>query len=119
MTENDFKEGDIIVGRLPQADGQLKSRPLVLLRELPRYRDFLACGISTQLKHYVRNFDEIIADSDDDFSETGLTSTSLIRLSFLSVVVEKRIVGVVGSISRERHQTLLKNLSIYLEESVK
>jgi mRNA interferase MazF len=119
MMGNDFKEGDIIVGRLSQADGKVKSRPLVLLRQLPRYGDFLVCGITTQLKQYVRDFDEILADSDADFAQSGLISTSVIRLGFLAVIEETRIAGSVGSISTERHQRMIKHLSSYLEKAIK
>ena len=41
-----MKETDIALARLPQADGILKPRPVVILREMPKYRDFLVCGIA-------------------------------------------------------------------------
>lgn len=44
-----MKEADIVLTPIPQADGTIKNRPIILLRELPPYRDFLVCGISTQL----------------------------------------------------------------------
>ncbi len=40
-------EGEIILAQLPQADGGTKLRPVLLLKELPGYKDFLVCGIST------------------------------------------------------------------------
>ena len=42
-----MKEGDIILTPLMQADGMMKNRPALLLRELPPYGDFLTCGITT------------------------------------------------------------------------
>jgi mRNA interferase MazF len=42
------KEGDVILTQIPQSDGTLKSRPALVLRELPPFRDLLVCGISTQ-----------------------------------------------------------------------
>jgi hypothetical protein len=40
-------EGDIALASLPQADGHIKNRPVLLLRRLPPFDDFLVCGIST------------------------------------------------------------------------
>lgn len=49
-------ESDIVLVAIPQADGTLKNRPVLLLRRLPRFNDFLVCGISTQLTQEVKNF---------------------------------------------------------------
>ena len=43
-----MNEGDLALAPLPQADGQIKNRPVALLRRLPPFGDFLVCGISTQ-----------------------------------------------------------------------
>jgi mRNA interferase MazF len=107
-------EGDIVIAKLPQDNGQLKSRPVVLPRQLPNFGDFLACGISTQLKQKTEGFDDIIMDTDDDFKQSGLRTTSLIRLGFLSGLSKSAIQGTIGSISEERHERLLEALSLYL-----
>jgi mRNA interferase MazF len=109
-----MKEGDVILTPVPQADGQVKNRPAVVLREMPRYRDLLVCGVSTQLHQQVHGFDEIISPTDADFASSGLLSESLIRLGFLAVLPRKRIAGSIGAISPERHKRLLKTLSDYL-----
>jgi len=36
-----MNEGDIALAVLPQANGQVKNRPVILLRRLPPYGDFL------------------------------------------------------------------------------
>jgi mRNA interferase MazF len=72
------------------------------------------CGISTQLNQIVKGFDEIISPKDADFASSGLKSESLIRLGFLVVLPQRNILGLIGSISLERHQRLLKTLSDYL-----
>jgi mRNA interferase MazF len=109
-----MKEGDVTLTPIPQADGQVKNRPAVILREMPSYGDVLVCGVSTQLHHYVRGFDEIIAPADADFASSGLVAASLIRLSFLAVLPHRSIAGSIGSIAPERHQRLLRALSNYL-----
>jgi mRNA interferase MazF len=109
-----MKEGDLILTRVPQADGAVKNRPAIVLREMPPYRDLLVCGVSTQLTQRVPDFDEIISVSDKDFSTSGLRSESLIRLGYLAVLPRNSVLGSIGSISQERHRRLLKALSSYL-----
>jgi len=109
-----MKEADIILTPLPQADGGVKNRPALLLRELPPFGDFLACGISTQLCHVLPDLDEIISEGDSDFASSGLLANSLIRLGFLAVLPRERILGTIGAIESSRHSRLLKNLSRHL-----
>ena len=109
-----MKEGDVILTPIPQADGNVKNRPAILLREMPSYGDLLVCGVSTQLHHYVQGFDEIIRPTDADFASSGLVAASLIRLNFLAVLPRRNIPGSIGSIAPERHRRLLIALSGYL-----
>ena len=99
---------------VPQADGRIKNRPALILREMPSHGDLLVCGISTQLHHYVAGFDKIVSPADADFASSGLIAPSLIRLSFLAVLPRKEIAGAIGSIAPERHRRLLEALSNHL-----
>jgi len=114
-----MKEGDVVLTPIPQADGTIKNRPAILLREFPPYKDFLVCGVSTQLRQEVKGFDEIISRSHPDFPTTGLKSDSLIRLGFLAVLPRSNIAGSIGSISSERHKKLLRTLAEYLTTTSK
>jgi mRNA interferase MazF len=109
-----MKEGDVVLTPVPQADGAVKNRPAIILRELPPYKDLLVCGVSTQLHQRVKDFDELIRPADGDFSGSGLKSESLIRLGFPAVLPRSKIIGSIGSISVDRHKRLLKTLSDYL-----
>jgi mRNA interferase MazF len=109
-----MNEGDIALAPLPQADGQIKNRPVVLLRRLPPFGDFLVCGVSTQLHQRVANFDEAITPDDNEFAASGLKAASLIRLGFLAVLSGPTLIGKIGSLSSERRQRLLTNLSRHL-----
>ncbi len=109
-----MNEGDIVLTPIPQADGKLKNRPSLFLREMPPYGDLLVCGISTQLQQIVQNFDELITAQESDFKDSGLVADSLIRLGFLAVLPKKNIAGSIGNISAERHWRLLRRLSEYL-----
>lgn len=109
-----MNEGDVILTPLPQADGATKNRPALLLRELPPFGDCLVCGISTQLHQAVPEFDEIISKDDADFADSGLLSSSVIRLGFLAVLTSQRIVGAIGHLAPDRHARLLQTLSKHL-----
>lgn len=101
----------MVLTPVPQADGSVKNRPAILLRELPPYKDLLVCGVSTQLHQQVKGFDEIISPSDPDFAPSGLKSESLVRLGFLAVLPRAKIAGSIGSISSKRHRRLLNTLA--------
>ena len=109
-----MKEGDVIVAPMLQADGTIKSRPVVILREMPPFGDLLVCGISTQLRQYTPGFDELMVRGDSDFATSGLMAESVIRLGFLGVKSQKVSPGSIGAISPARHQRLLQKLSAYL-----
>jgi len=67
------RAGQVILFRFPQADlKEGKLRPALLLGRLPgEYEDWI-CMISSQLHHYVADFDELVQASDADFAESGL-----------------------------------------------
>ena len=107
-------EGDVVLTPVPQADGQIKNRPAIVLREMRPYGDLLVCGVSSQLSQRVPGFDEVILPADADFAASGLVSASLVRLGFLAIVPRRSVAGSIGAISPERHKRLLKTLSDYL-----
>jgi mRNA interferase MazF len=107
-------EGDVILTSFPQADGQVKVRPALILRRMPRFGDLLICGISTQLHYAVANFDEVIEPADADFSASGLKAPSLLRLGFLAVLPAGKSLGRIGSVADERRQRLVGNLCRHL-----
>ncbi len=109
-----MKEGDIALTPLPQANGLIKNRPVVLLRRMPAFGDFLVCGVSTQLHQEVKGFDERINLNDADYLTSGLKAPSIIRLSFLAALPLGNIVGAIGFISIERHHRLLNRLCKHL-----
>ncbi|MFN8424490.1 MAG: transcriptional regulator [Anaerolineae bacterium] len=110
-------EGDVALTPLPQADGGTKPRPAILLRQMPPFSDWLVCGVSTQLHQEVVDFDDVIDVSHSDFGESGLKAPSLIRLGFLAVLPSEALLGVLGSISPERHGRLLQRLGAFLQAS--
>ena len=105
-------EGDIVLAALPQADGTYKKRPVLILRIMPRFNDFLICGISTQLHQFIIEFDEMIIPD----TSNRLQQSSIIRLGFLGVEPQRNIQGKIGSIPSDLHTKLLNRLAKYLIE---
>ena len=111
-----MREREVILVYLKDAQGQLKLRPAVCLRQLPHnYHTFIVFGLTTQLQYCVTGFDEIVTPQDDNLGQ--LREPSLIRLGFLSQVHLSEVVGHIGSISKERHKRLLKKFGEYLKET--
>ena len=106
-----MREQDVVLAPLPQATGQVKNRPAIVVRAMPPYGDFLVCGVSTQLRQEVAGFDDPIGPGDPDFLASGLKAPSLIRLSFLAVQPASGLLGAIGSISEDRHERLPGRLS--------
>lgn len=109
-----MKEGDVLLAPLRQANGSLKDRPVLLLKRMPPFQDFLVCGISTQLQQAVPDFDETVGPTDADFQTSGLKAASLIRLGYLAVLPRSEFKGRIGSVSAVRRNRLLIRLSDFL-----
>ncbi|MCI0624222.1 MAG: type II toxin-antitoxin system PemK/MazF family toxin [Acidobacteria bacterium] len=108
--------GQIILFRFPQTDlEEGKLRPALLLGRLPGdYDDWLICMISSQMRHYNPQFDEIIQDNDSDFAQSGLKVASVIRVGRLAVVEGKVLLGATGQISPERLQRIKNHLAEWI-----
>lgn len=109
-----MQEGNIVLIDFPQTDGGSKVRPALILKRLPKYHDFLVCGISTQIGQFIKDFDEILNEQDEYFIKTGLHKTSVIRLFFLAVVSADGISGSIGKIPANMHTKLLERLAMFL-----
>src|SRR6266511_6243635 len=96
--------GQAVVFRFPPTDlEEGKLRPALLLGKLPgEYDDWLICMISSQTRQYVAGFDEIVQENDDDFGESGLKVTSVIRVGRLAVISGEILLGAIGQVSTER-----------------
>ena len=96
--------GQVVLFKFPQTDQfDAKLRPALLIGKLPGYfSDWLICMISTQLRHYVDGFDELIKKDADDFGSSGLKAESVVRVGRLAVVDEKILIGSIGEIAPAR-----------------
>lgn len=112
------QSGQVVIFRFPQTDLEDgKMRPALLLGKLPgEYDDWLICMISSQTRQYISGFDEIIQESDNDFSESGLKVASVIRVGRLAVVSGEILLGAIGQISSDRLARIKSNLSSWLSE---
>lgn len=83
---------------MPQGDKQYKMRPVLLLKKMPYFDDFLVCGISSKLHQKVEGFDLVLLKQDPLFPETGLEHDCLIKTGFLMTISSSLIEGVVGTL---------------------
>ena len=73
--------------------------------------------ISTQLRHYIPKFDEIIHSNDDDFPNSGLKEPSVIRVGRLAVVDGNLLLGAIGEVKSDRLQRIKTHLAKWLTQS--
>ena len=112
------KAGQVVVYRFPQTDLEDgKLRPALLLGQLPgEYDDWLICMISSQTRHYIQDFDELLQESDDDFAKSGLKVASIIRVGRMAVVSGEILLGAIGQVSDKRLGRIKKRLSDWLSQ---
>ena len=94
--------GDVILSRVQQSDGAVKLRPAVVLCSMAPYGDLLICAVSSQLRHEVAGFDDVVTRTDDDFPASGLKVDSLIRLGLLATIPASASKGKLGVIDPDR-----------------
>ena len=111
--------GQIVLFRFPQTDlEEGKLRPALLLGKLPgEYDDWLICMISSQIRHFIPGFDEVIQETDADFAGSGLKLTSVVRVGRLAVVEGEILLGAIGQITSERLQSIKSRLAQWLTSS--
>ena len=109
-----MKAGDIAIFSIQQANGQFKNRPVLLLKQMPRFNDWLVCGISSQLHQEHKGFDHVILDDDPIYPQTGLKSSSVFRLGFLDVIPKNSLPGSIGNVDLATVKLLLKRLATHL-----
>ena len=111
-----MKPGEVVLLHLPPPDlSPGKLRPVLVLSELPgRFGDVLVCGISSQLRQEIPQWDELLTPADTDFAAAGLKVASVIRLSWLAAVNPSANGGTLGQIARERLARLRQRLAAHL-----
>jgi mRNA interferase MazF len=110
--------GAVVLFRFPQTNLEInKPRPALLLGKLHgKYSDWLVCMISSQIKHYQSDVDELIRAGETDFTESGLHNDSVIRVERLAVMDESSLLGEIGAISPERLRRIKDRLINWLAQ---
>ena len=80
------------------------------------FDDWLVCMVSSQTQQ-AEELDEIITPADADFPGSGLKVPSLLRLSRLTVLDGKLLVGSIGAISDERLMRIRQRLAKWINET--
>ncbi len=110
-----MRPGSVVLARVQQADGQMKPRPMIVLQTMPPFSDFLVVVLSSQLRHEVAGFDDVIDRESSDFSASGLKQASLVRLGLLSTVPNSDLEGKLGEISKQRLERLRNRLAQHIK----
>lgn len=111
-----MKPADVVMLFIPQADGLKKKRPVVLVKEVPPFSDWLVIPISTQLRHAVAGLDMIVNEGDANYRRMQLRKPSLVRLAQIHVVPLRKIGVVIGSMDTSSFQQLRQSLAMWLQK---
>jgi len=79
------------------------------------FDDWLLCAITSQLRHEVKFWDEMIRETDGDFKTSGLRAPSLIRLGKMATVEGPLLEETLGRISNQRLGEVLARLCARLK----
>jgi len=111
-----IQEGQIVLFSFPQTDHVAgKLRPALVLRSVPgAHDDWLICMVSTQLHQQTPELDEVIPDTDSDFSQTGLKATSLVRVTRIAVVSADILHGAIGVLAPDRLDRIRSRLGRWI-----
>ncbi|MCJ7626371.1 MAG: type II toxin-antitoxin system PemK/MazF family toxin [Anaerolineaceae bacterium] len=112
-----MKSGDIVLIRFPHTDlSNGKLRPALVIAVAPgHHADLLLALITSRVYQAVPEFDEIIKHTEDDFSETGLKSRSVVRLGRLATVDSAIINARLGRVSAARLNGIKARLAAWLQ----
>ncbi|TGM60307.1 type II toxin-antitoxin system PemK/MazF family toxin [Leptospira vanthielii] len=113
-----IQPGKICLAELPQVDGKRKKRPILVLSKLPGRDHWFVCGVSRKTYDLVAGFDEIISSEMEFFNQTGLKTSSSIKLGFVSYLQEGRIEGILGELPREVYDLLIKRFLNHLSKNL-
>lgn len=91
-----------------------KLRPVLTLRQSPRFDDWLVCMVSSRIEQAEAGFDEVLRPADPDFATSGLKAPSVLRLSRLAVLDGSLLVGSIGAIADERLARVRQRLAQWI-----
>lgn len=107
--------GQLVLTPFPYTDlSGAKLRPVLMLRQSPRFDDWLVCMVSSRIEQAEAGFDEVLQPDDSDFTTSGLKAPSLLRLSRLAVLDGSLLVGSIGAIADERLARVRQRLAQWI-----
>ena len=112
-----MEAGQVVRAVLPQADGALKARPVVLVRQFPPFGDWLVCGISKSMDSAVPGFDIVIDPDHPDYGFSRLAYPGVIRLGFINAISRFDIEGALGQVSTTTHALIIERLITHLRSA--
>jgi hypothetical protein len=93
-----MKAGDICKVAFKQPEGSVKDRPVLLVKEVGSFGDWIVVPITSKLRNQDKELDILMDDTHSGFKATGLRTTSLIKLSILNTFNRTMIKGKIGEL---------------------
>ena len=108
--------GDVVLMPFPFTNLESsKKRPVLLLRKLDNsHDDWLVCIISSQLRQLDPDLDWVLSDSDPEFNNSGLKTSSVFRLSRIAVLDGSLLIGKLGEIPENQLSSLRHRIADWI-----
>ena len=108
--------GDIVLVHMPTRKGTGKKRPALVLMVTEPFGDLVVCGISSQTRNEVPEFDIILNKQEEGFQQTGLKQDSLFRLGYITTVAKHFVPGKIGQLPEAIFSEVVKRIKGKLQE---
>lgn len=80
--------GQLVLTPFPYTDlSGAKLRPVLMLRQSPRFDDWLVCMVSSRIEQAEAGFDEVLRPDDPDFATSGLRPAYCVFLASRCLMV--------------------------------
>ena len=110
-----MEEGRVVRVAFQQADGAIKLRPAVVLKQLSAESDLLVCAISSKVHREMPGVDIVVYQQHPDFAAMGSPFPSLIRCAYLTTVSMSAVQDPIGEVRPETLKNILDRLTTYLK----
>lgn len=111
-----MEAGSVVRIALLQSNGELKSRPALLLKNVEPFNDWLLCSISSKLHNAVKGLDLILDEEHEDYKQSGLKYPGVVRVAHVFTMSEETIEGTIGKLIKPTLKRLKNNLGEYIKK---
>lgn len=112
-----MEPGDLVLVPFPRAEGAAgKFRPALVIAVAPdRHGDVLLMQVTSRSSQLVEGYYVELSETAPGFAETGLKTTSFVRVTRLATVTPELIVARLGQVPGAAFRTVREHLGHWIQ----